>query len=56
MIDTKYGISVWIENGLLSSIEDKCIIITLNRGIRKGLKLQIISEMIERGSTILNGN
>jgi hypothetical protein len=56
MIDTKYGIPVWIENGLLTSIEDKCIVITLNKGIRKGLKLQIISEMIERGNTILYGN
>lgn len=48
IVDAKYGIPVWIENGLLTFLEDKRILITLSKGIRKGLKLQIMSEMVER--------
>ena len=40
MYDDSCGIPVWIENGLLSRLENKPILITLKKGLLKGLKLE----------------
>jgi hypothetical protein len=39
MYDDSCGIPVWIEKGLLSRLENKPILITLKKGLLKGLKL-----------------
>lgn len=38
--DDSCGIPVWIEKGLLSHLENKPILITLKKGLLKGLKLE----------------
>jgi hypothetical protein len=38
--DDSCGIPVWIEKGLLSRLDDKPILITLRKGLLKGLKLE----------------
>ena len=40
MYDDSCGIPVWIEKGLLSRLENKPILITLKKGLLKGLKLE----------------
>jgi hypothetical protein len=47
MYDDSYGIPVWIEKGLLPQLENKPILITMKKGLFKGLKL-------ETGCRILN--
>jgi hypothetical protein len=38
--DDSCGIPVWIEKGLLSHLENKPILITLKKGLLRGLKLE----------------
>jgi hypothetical protein len=40
MYDDSCMIPVWIEKGILSQLENKPVLITLKRGLLKGLKLE----------------
>lgn len=40
MYDDSCGIPVWIEKGLLSRLDNKPILVTLKKGLLKGLKLE----------------
>jgi hypothetical protein len=40
MYDDSCGIPVWIEKGLLSHLDNKPILVTLKKGLLKGLKLE----------------
>ena len=40
MYDDSCGIPVWIEKGLLSHLDNKPILVTLKKGLFKGLKLE----------------
>ena len=40
MYDDSYGIPIWIEKGLVPQLKNKPILITLKKGLFKGLKLE----------------
>jgi hypothetical protein len=45
--DNSYGISVWIEKGLLKYLENQPVLITLKKGLFKRLKIEVGSEIIQ---------
>ncbi len=47
MYDKSYGIPVWIEKGLLAQLENKPILISMKKGLFKGLKIEIGSEILK---------
>ena len=49
MYDDSYGISIWIEKGLLTKLEDQPIIISMKKNVLfKGLKLEIGIKVLNR--------
>jgi hypothetical protein len=48
MYDNSCGIPLWIEKGLLAQLKNKPILITLKKGLLKGLKLDSGYDILAR--------
>ena len=49
MYDDSYGISIWIEKGLLTKLEDQPIIISMKKNVLfRGLKLEVGIKVLNR--------
>jgi hypothetical protein len=48
MFDNSYGIHIWAEKGLLPKLKDQPVLISMNTGLLKGLKLEIGSETLKK--------
>lgn len=49
VVDNSYGVPIWVERGLLPRLaSSNSVVIARKKGLRKGLELQIGSELIGR--------